>query len=823
MQRQTITIICFFLALFLFTANVDASERRFRVINASDDLADNSAQLVVCTWTGRMIISTLGNLNFYNGVSFSHVDVRPEHVFQLPQYRGNYHMYFDRDHHLWLKNKYQVTCVDLIQEEFVIDVDSVIKNVFGCQNQVLDLFADSIGHLWLLTEKGLYGAKQKHYYPVLRERNLQDVVVLGDSLLLTFYDNGEEVGQFLEDGRTAHRTKAYGWEDAEKYMKSSVLLNFENGYFQIRNGDHEAILLYFDLTTHKWSEIMRTPYHMNNMDLDKQGTVLYIATAYGYWTYDTKSGQKEHVEELTFIDGHKLVSDCNTVAFDLQGGMWLGTEKRGVLYARPDESRFMSYPWSDPEAARLSQYVDHLQQNIREFGGKQTNCMFTDSRGWSWFGTTKGLYMYKTPQSEPMVFNKESGLLNEVIHSVVEDKAHNIWLSTSYGISCVLFEGDKPVFVNSFNQNDNVPNETFSNNKAVCLDDGTIVMQSIDHVIHFDPADFEMVNGRKSPKLFPKLIRIMVNGNNVIPGKEEDGNVIVDRAISRTRDINLNADQNSLTLTFFGLNYFRPLQTYYRARVSGPGIKDEWKVYSYFTNRGIVDSRGLFHLPLVSLKPGEYTVEIQASLFPDVWEGTPFQWVVHVRQPWWLTTGVFMGLILLLIILMAVNFYYYSKNTKMRVRRNNEEGDMIRKIKTFVENCNPDSSEQLKPTQEEIYGTASATEKKLDPEFVTIMMKIIPYVQQRRGSNLTMNQLSKAAAVDIVQLYDMFSANLYKSPRELLKLIRLQRGATLLTTTNKSVEQISADCGFYTPNYFIGNFFHHYKLTPLEYREENTN
>ena len=35
-----------------------------------------------------------------------------------------------------------------------------------------------------------------------------------------------------------------------------------------------------------------------------------------------------------------------------------------------------------------------------------------------------------------------------------------------------------------------------------------------------------------------------------------------------------------------------------------------------------------------------------------------------------------------------------------------------------------------------------------------------------------------------------------------------------------TIEQIAQDCTFYTPNYFIGNFFHQFKMTPGEYRRE---
>ena len=824
-MKLTLRAIYLFLLLSfsVFPLSAD-NERTFRVINAANDLADNSAQIVTCTKTGRMIISTIGNLNFYDGASFSHIDTRQEYQYQLPLYKGNYRLYFDRKHHIWLKNTYTVTCVDLLKERFVQNVDSVFQQVLDCQELIQDIFTDNMGNIWALTEKGLYSVEQKKYFNVLRDRNLQDVDVYNDKVLLTFYDNGEEVGQDINTGRIVHRTKAYEWDDAENYTSFSVLLNYKDGYFQVRNGEKLSILLYFDLKSLQWSVIARMPYHMNNIAIEEGHDVLYIPSEYGYWTYDIRSHALNHIEELTLNSGKKLQTDCNTLAFDKQGGMWIGTEKRGLLYARPVSSKFNAYTREDPQALKYAALMDHLSQNITEFNGKQANCMYTDSRNWTWFGTISGLYMYRTPKSTPEIFTRKQGLLNNVIHSIVEDKNHNMWISTSSGISCIMFEGDKPVFVNSFNQDDNVPNESFINCKALCLDDGTIIMQALDHVISFHPKDFEQVNGRKPFKLYPKLVKLMVNGNTVEPEKEEDGNIIIDRAITRTHDISLNANQNTVSLTFSGLNYFRPLQTFYRVRVTGKGIVNEWKVYSYYNSDGMVDSKGMLHLPLLGLQPGDYRIEVQASMFPDVWPGTPFDWVIHVNQPWWRTTGVYMILLVIILALLIVNFYFYSRNMKMRARRNNEEGDMIRKVKSFVERCDMYSAELLSPTQEELYsGMEDSARLQLTPNFIGLMLKLIPYIQQHKTSEITMNQLSKVGGIDIVELYDIISGNLYKSPRELIKQTRLERAATLLAETDKSIEEIANECGFYTPNYFIGSFFHEYKVTPREYREEKRN
>jgi ligand-binding sensor domain-containing protein len=82
----------------------------------------------------------------------------------------------------------------------------------------------------------------------------------------------------------------------------------------------------------------------------------------------------------------------------------------------------------------------------------------------------------------PQVYTTKDGLLNNIVHSIVEDQRHNIWVGTSYGISVVLFNADGRVYrINSYNEYDHVPNEVFVNGKAIRMPDGTIAMQSLEH------------------------------------------------------------------------------------------------------------------------------------------------------------------------------------------------------------------------------------------------------------------------------------------------------------------------------------------------------
>ena len=67
--RHTIST---FLLLLLNVMNTAAEEERtFQVYNAANGLADNSAQTINCTKTGRIVITTMGQINFYDGQQFT--------------------------------------------------------------------------------------------------------------------------------------------------------------------------------------------------------------------------------------------------------------------------------------------------------------------------------------------------------------------------------------------------------------------------------------------------------------------------------------------------------------------------------------------------------------------------------------------------------------------------------------------------------------------------------------------------------------------------------------------------------------------------------
>ena len=805
-------IMAFLLSSLTALAEDSTRDRRFRVINAADGLADNSAQTIKCTFSGRLVVSTIGHINFYDGSGFTHIS-SGDSRYLLPKYKGHYHLYFDDSHHLWLKDKGMVTCVNMLTEQFVSDIGSIFQ-AQGVKGHVEDMFVDSSGSIWLVQGNNIYSRHGKVSLPLRKGRVLQDMDI-SDNIVLLFYDDCQVDVYDIIAKKKLYSTNSLNHEEVKDYQESSVIYKYRNGFFQIRNGNNKAVLMWFDLGTRQWTKVLSTDYYLSNMTV--KDDVLYISSAYGYWTYDTDSRQIEHYEMIKLTDGRELLTDMNCIEFDRQGGMWIGTEKRGLLYSKYIKSPFNVMTWDNPLSVKYAEMMDKVCTYDMLVKGHRLNCTYKDSRGWIWVGSLNGLYYFKPGQKDSICVKKEDGMVNDVVHSIIEDGKHNIWVSTSNGIVGLVIKNGKVTFVNSFINSDGIPAEAFVNGRAMRLDDGTIVMQALDHVVSFNPMKMSIMEGNNI-LLHPKFVRLQVNGTNIFAGTEIDGRVVTEKAVSRLNMIELPSTQNSLSLKFSSLNYFRPIQTYYRYRVSG--LQDKWVMLSYYNSKGLVDKNGILHLPLLGLEPGNYMVEVQASMYPGKWTTPPVKVVVRIKEPWWRTTGLTLLISGVFLILIIWNIVIFSGNSRLKMKRNVSEVELFRRIDGFIsraESCRMEKQTRRSVNDESEDVTSGAD---LDKDAVELLMELVPYSRNGKLDHNVLVQLAMKKRIKLTDIYDIITNNIFRSPALLTMAMLLEKASRDLIESGMTVEEIAEKNNFASPNYFIAMFFRRYGMTPLQWRSE---
>ena len=90
--------------------------------------------------------------------------------------------------------------------------------------------------------------------------------------------------------------------------------------------------------------------------------------------------------------------------------------------------------------------------------------------------------------------------------------------------------------------------------------------------------------------------------------------------------------------------------------------------------------------------------------------------------------------------------------------------------------------------------------------------------QNMSNPSLKMDDLGDTVGLSRVQLYRKVKSITGLSPVELLRQMRLQQGYVLLTTTDKTVQEIAYEVGFGTPGYFSKCFRQQYGKYPMELR-----
>jgi AraC-like DNA-binding protein len=103
-----------------------------------------------------------------------------------------------------------------------------------------------------------------------------------------------------------------------------------------------------------------------------------------------------------------------------------------------------------------------------------------------------------------------------------------------------------------------------------------------------------------------------------------------------------------------------------------------------------------------------------------------------------------------------------------------------------------------------------------------IVERVLLFVQSRWSEGplveLTLTDLAQAAGVTQGHLTRMFRSALAVTPMEALRLLRLERAATMLARSNLSIQEVARQCGFQSPFHFSRLFRATYGHAPRTFR-----
>ena len=98
----------------------------------------------------------------------------------------------------------------------------------------------------------------------------------------------------------------------------------------------------------------------------------------------------------------------------------------------------------------------------------------------------------------------------------------------------------------------------------------------------------------------------------------------------------------------------------------------------------------------------------------------------------------------------------------------------------------------------------------------------INYMQEHYSEELSLEAVARAANIGKRECTRCFMRCINTTPFKYLNNYRIQKAAALLLETDRTIMEISNDCGFSSASYFGKLFREKTGMTPLQYRKGKT-
>lgn len=290
-----------------------------------------------------------------------------------------------------------------------------------------------------------------------------------------------------------------------------------------------------------------------------------------------------------------------------------------------------------------------------------------DKQGCVWVGTSNGVHVFDAHRGKAYQYGKGEGMANEMIQDLVVDKLGDIWATTANGLCRFrrTLSSEQPFALTMFDSQNKLGDAKFLPRTAASMADGKLLFGSSTGFYIVDPIqvkDMEYIG-------HPVFISLLVNNQEVVAGKEYDGRVILPFALSTTKKIVLEHDENFITVHFSGLNFDMPHHTYYKYRLQG--VNNDWIVIS--------PQDGIGRANYTDLSPGTYKLEVYSAGLDKVWSKQSATLEIEVLAPLWATWWA--KLLYSLAFFALIIFVVRWKIEQNRKRMENEKYKELEEMK----------------------------------------------------------------------------------------------------------------------------------------------
>ncbi len=301
-------------------------------------------------------------------------------------------------------------------------------------------------------------------------------------------------------------------------------------------------------------------------------------------------------------------------------------------------------------------------------------CVYEDSKGNVWAGSTMGLVRYDVKDKRFYHFSTENGFPFTMVYGILEDDYLNIWISTNAGLmnlvkAVVLTDAIKP---RVYGTKDGIQSKEFNYNAYFESSDGQFYFGGINGFNSFYP---EKIKDNTDP---PEIVisDLLINNISVKVDSQFNGRIILTKPISKTKRIVLKKRDKLFTIKFDALHYSNPERNTYKYMLVG--FDEDYTSVNAYNN----------YVTYTDLPSGNYTFKVFAANYDGVKNDIPATLKIIIKplfwQTWWFR-------LTLLAVLLSASLLF----THLRSRN-------LRKQKGLLEKAVEERTEELQKSNREL-------------------------------------------------------------------------------------------------------------------------
>ena len=547
----------------------------------------------------------------------------------------------------------------------------LVKEVISIQS----VYVDDTDLLWVGTEKSGIAYSGKYIYRFGSELN-------GDITAIAQSDSGKVWYGTSDKG-------VIGYNGTLASLKVSVMAftddgslwvgSKRNGLTRIKNGVSTIYSLAKDSTKTLIDD------HINDLCVDKIGN-LWIATNGGLQVYNPRMNS---FSAYTKENGKLNTNNVTCLSYNTDSkanNLFIGTSEGLVILNL-----------SNTEKTVLTGNTN----NVMQFTNNYITQVMQDSRGLIWIGTREGLNILNLDNDHLDYITEKQGLCNNNICGIAEDKNHNMWITTSSGVTRVVIqrnheEGSNNYGLYNYTTADGLQSNEFNPGAILTRKDGNVLLGGLFGV------NWVLEKGSDDTDALPRvmLTQLFIGEEEVLTGHEYDGKVILSQAINETTKINLSHNQNTFTIKFGAGNYNQSERLQFMYWMEG---KDEdWR------NGNALAHGVTFH----DLGSGKYTLHVKAVSAEGAVSKQERTLVITIERHWLLSWWMILAYVILALVLI----YFWRIGLKQIKAIRNRKYAVIAELARQREEIKAASDDLRQPMARmtSIIGNLSEKEKTLE-------------------------------------------------------------------------------------------------------------